>query len=265
MSSRNRDNVSSPIIIAGAGIAGLTAALGLQRAGFTVVVLEQAHELTEVGAGVSLAPNAMRCLRSLGLADEIRARGHVPNGAAIKHYQTGQRLSGYEMGESMERRWGAPYVQIHRAELHAILAEAVGRTDRDAIHLASRVLGFRESEDGIRVETVAGEFLGCVLIAADGVRSVVRSQLHVEPPPHFLGYVAWRSVVPVDSLRGLHLDPDTAVFLGPKRSLLRYLLEGRKRVNIVMFAQHEAWAGRFGPTPTKFARPFRGGHRRHMA
>ena len=228
------------VLISGAGVGGLSLALGLQRAGFAVTVLEQAVELHEVGAGVSLAPNATRCLSYLDVLDAVRSRGHAPDGAAIKHYQTGERLSGYDMGETMASKWGSPYIQVHRADLQDVLARAVLARDADAIRLGARVEGFHD--DGLRVHahTTAGTFSGDYLVGADGVRSRVRDALHGDAAPHFLGYVAWRAVVPID-----HVDhplaPDTAVFIGPRKRLLRYMLAGRKRVNIVMFAQHDEW------------------------
>ncbi len=229
------------ILISGAGIAGLCLALGLQRAGFAVTVLEQAGELREVGAGVSLAPNATRCLAHLGVLDAVRNRGHVPNGAAIKHYQTGERLSGYDMGDAMETKWGSPYVQVHRADLQDVLARAVLGHDAAAIRLGTRVEAVVDQGRRIEVLTTAGTLAGDYLVGADGVRSRVRGALHGEVAPRFLGYVAWRAVVPIDQVRHVALEPDTAVFIGPRKSLLRYLLAGRTRVNIVMFAQHEGW------------------------
>jgi len=231
------------VLIAGGGIGGLTAALGLQRAGFKVTVLERSAELREIGAGVSLAPNATRSLASLGVLAEVRSRSNVANAAAIKHYRTGERLSGYDMGPAMEARWGAPYLMIHRAELQSILAGAVRRNDPEAIRLGVRVEGFAEQHDHVIAKSAAGQMMGDCLIAADGVRSTIRTQLHGDAAPHFLGYVAWRGVVPLEALPGAALDPDTAVFLGPKQSLLRYLLGGREFVNVVMFSQHDAWAG----------------------
>ena len=229
------------ILIAGSGIAGLSLALGLQRAGFAVTVLEQAEALREVGAGVSLAPNATRCLAFLGVLDAVRKRGHVPNRAEIKHYQTGERLSGYDMGDAMEAKWGSPYVQIHRAELQDILARAVLAHDPRSIRFAARVAAVRDEGPEVRVRTSAGDFSGDYLVGADGVHSQVRSALHGEVAPHFLGYVAWRAVVPIADVAHGPLEPDTAVFLGPRTSLLRYVLAGRMRLNIVMFAQHPRW------------------------
>jgi salicylate hydroxylase len=235
--TRRRDH----ILIAGAGLGGLSLALGLLRAGFAVTVLEQAEQLREVGAGVSLAPNATRCLTYLGVLEAARRHGHVPDSAAIKHYQTGERLSGYAMGDAMESKWGSPYVQIHRAALQDILARAVLGHDPNALRLGARVTDLHEAGSGIEVQTVAGTFCGDYLIGADGVRSRVRTALHGDGAPHFLGYVAWRAVVPIEAVDPIPLAPDTAVFIGPRKSLLRYMLAGRTQVNIVMFAQDDVW------------------------
>ena len=194
-------------------------------------------------AGVSLAPNATRCLASLGVLEEVRAAGHTPNGAAIQtlpNRRAALRLrNGRRHGGQLGRAIRAKSIAL---DLQSILAGAVRRHDAGALCLGSRVTGFREKGDRVIALTAAQEFSGDYLIAADGVRSAVRAQLHRESPPHFLGYVAWRSVVPIEALSGTQLEPDTAVFLGPGKSLLRYMLAGRKRVNIVMFARHAAWA-----------------------
>jgi salicylate hydroxylase len=233
--------ISQPILIAGAGIGGLTTALTLQRAGIPVRVLEQADQLFEIGAGVSLAPNATRVLNNLDILKQALAIGHVANRAAIKHYRTGAEMSGYETGAGMEKKWGSPFMQIHRADLHAILVDAVRGNDAQAIHLNARVETVSQDAEQVTVGTAAGTFTGPCLIGADGIRSAVRGQLYAEEKPRFLGYVAWRGVVPLSMLK-LPVVPDTAVFLGPSKSLLRYKVRQGTAVNIVAFARSDTWA-----------------------
>lgn len=229
------------VIIAGGGIAGLTTALGLMRAGISVKVLEQAPELREVGAAVSLAPNATRALDSLGVAEPLRAVANKPLRAAIKHYRTGKELSGYSMGPEMEARWGKPYLQLLRADLHKVLADAVLKMDPQSLVLGAKVKAVTQDGQRVQVQTEVGHFEGPCLIGADGVRSAVRQALHGDGSPNFTGYVAWRGVVPMSMLKKQALDPDTAVYLGPHKSLLRYRVRGLEALNVVGFARVDQW------------------------
>ncbi len=234
--------LSSPVLIAGAGMAGLTTALGLLRAGIPVTVLEQAPVLTEAGAGLSLAPNATRALASLGLLAALRKVSQQPRSAEVRHYASGERLNGYEMGAAMEARWGAPYLQVPRTELQTLLLQALQALDPDCLRLDARVTEVAQHAGGVRVQTTAGVFEGPCLLAADGVRSVVRSALFQSEPAHFLGYVAWRAILPRAEIDA-PLEPDTAVYLGPKRSLLRYLMQGGTQVNVAAFSRTDTWVG----------------------
>lgn len=231
----------APVLIAGAGIAGLCAALGLLRAGVPVRVLEQAGELREVGAAVSLAPNAVRALDSLGLEQALRDVANRPAWAAMLHYRTGAELSAYAMGDEMEQRWGKPYLQLLRADLHQLLAQAVRAQDPDALVLGARATGLSQDAGSVQLETAVGSFDGRALIGADGVRSAVRQALYGEGGPSFTGYVAWRGVVPMGELRYPDQQPDTAVYLGPQTSLLRYRVRGNEAMNIVAFARIDRW------------------------
>lgn len=231
-----------PVLVAGGGIAGLCTALGLLRAGVPVRVLEQAAVLREVGAAVSLAPNATRALDSLGVGPALRVAANWPQRAAMKHYQTGADMVAYDMGEAMERRWGSPYLQLLRADLHNVLADELLRLDPAALQLGARVLDISQDNDGVTVDTTAGTFRGGCLVGADGVRSAVRAALYGDGDPDFTGYVAWRGVVPVESLRNPYFTPDTAVFLGPQRTMLRYRVRGHTAVNVVAFARVDSWA-----------------------
>ncbi|WAC71960.1 FAD-dependent monooxygenase [Roseateles sp. SL47] len=229
------------VLIAGAGIAGLCTAIGLLRAGVSVLVLEQADELREVGAAVSLAPNATRALDSLGVGEALRAVANRPQRAALKHYRTGEELLAYEMGDVMAARWGSPYLQLLRADLHTVLVDALRRLDPTALRLGARVLGVEQQDGRVTVETAAGRYTGACLIGADGVRSAVRAALYGDGAPRFTGYVAWRGVVPTRELKQRDLDPDTAVYLGPGRSLLRYRVRGMEALNVVTFARVDHW------------------------
>jgi 2-polyprenyl-6-methoxyphenol hydroxylase-like FAD-dependent oxidoreductase len=174
-------------IIVGAGIGGLTAAASMEQRGIRYRVFEQSTELREVGAGLTLWPNACRVLRQLGLLDHVVDQGALLERAEIRR-EDGKILVANRPTDGAD----APMVAIHRAALHAAL---LGALPEDAIQLGCRLVRYEEAGDGVvahfRDETVAR---GDVLVGADGLRSVVRALIHGEHPPNYAGYVAWRGV-----------------------------------------------------------------------
>src|SRR6185369_8084824 len=141
---------SRNIIIAGAGIGGLSAALMLAQSGFRVTLLEQAERLEETGAGIQLSPNATRILIALGLGERLRADVFVPEAVAIKT-ASGGRLTRIPLGAAVERRYGAPYWAIHRADLQAALLEAVLANPDIALRLGTRVEDFALHANGLSI------------------------------------------------------------------------------------------------------------------
>ena len=136
-------------LIIGAGIGGLTAALALQRAGCRVSVYEQVAELGEIGAGVTITPNACHVLNHLLGRTVVDDICHVPLSGAVKHYQTGETLVDTERGDLPRQKYGANYCQVHRADLHAALAAAVAENDPDCLHVDSSFATLEESDHGI--------------------------------------------------------------------------------------------------------------------
>src|SRR5882724_5788445 len=125
MPAARQGSLTRPIIIAGAGIGGLTASLALAAKGFRVVVLEKAERLEEAGAGLQLSPNANRILIKLGLENELAPRVFAPEAVSIMSARTGKELGRIPLGERATRRYGAPYWIVHRAELQSALLARV--------------------------------------------------------------------------------------------------------------------------------------------
>lgn len=229
------------IAIVGAGMGGMTAALALQQAGFEVSIYEQAPELGEVGAGLTLAPNATWVYKHLGMEDELRRVGVEPQFSAVKHYQTGEQLVFRERGARLEERYGAPYIQIHRADLHDALAARVGANDAHCVYLDHQFTSFEQNGAGVVVHFANGaDVQADVLIGADGVRSEVRAQMFEPGPPTFTGHVAWRGLVPVRDLAEPP-TPDSSISIGPRRLFTRYYVRNRELVNVVAFARKSGW------------------------
>lgn len=176
-------------LIAGGGIGGLAAAIALHRAGWQVEVLEQAPEFGDVGAGLTLWPNALRALDHIGLGDRIRAVGRFDATAGIRDSR-GRWLTRMDTSE-LERRFG-PTVVIHRAELVAVLAEAV---PAGVLRPGTKVKSARLDGDGVVVTHSGGESRADLLVGADGLRSVVRGQFWPDSRPVYSGLTAWRTVV----------------------------------------------------------------------
>ena len=230
------------VVIIGAGIGGLTAALALQRAGIPVRVYEKATELGEVGAGLSLGPNATRILIALGLGDDLDRICNRPEGFAGKDYVTGRIISESKAVDYVAK-FGAPYFQVHRADLHRVLIDAVTATDPGAIKLGHDLIEVGES--GSEVEAVFADrprVLGDAVIGCDGIKSAVRRKVWDPEQPKFLGFVAYRGLTAAADLPPGLIVPSSGTFHGPERHFTRYLIRGGAIVNYVAFAECGDWA-----------------------
>jgi len=233
------------IVVVGAGIGGLAAALGLQRAGFRPRVLEQSGTLGDVGAGISISPNAAKGLGFLGLGRELAAAACIPPIQVTRHFRTGKPLLTIDRSDTVER-YGEQYYQMHRGDLHAMLLGAVRANDPSAVQVAAGVCGATldgESVDaGVRLELADGsrEHVD-LLLGADGLRSSVRAALFEDSPPEFSGYVAWRGLIPAAAVAHLALGEGSSVSAGPGRLFVRYPVRAGRLLNYVAFARTGRW------------------------
>jgi len=185
----------------GAGVGGLCAAIALRRAGLEVVVLEQATEMREVGAGVLLWPNAMRVLRRLEVATAVEGAGAAAANAALRSSR------GASLGPGPAGKAGvdAPTVAVHRGLLQAILLAAL---DRDVLRLGAECVGVAQDAQGVTVSLADGSTEhGDLVVGADGLHSQVRTVLLGDGPPRYSGYTAWRGIVPLDRSLADRLRP----------------------------------------------------------
>jgi salicylate hydroxylase len=251
------------ILIIGAGIGGLTAANALVRHGFSVRVFEQAPELREVGAGLTLSSGALRCMEVLGLEERVRGVSTERADVAFRHWRTGEVLrSGFDPKPRIAAARHAR--QVHRADLQALLATALREESPDAIELGWRLERFEQ--DGAAVTALFADgrrVLGDLLIACDGVRSVARDAICGPQRLTFTGQVAYRCLVPME--RALEVLPHGcgSVFIGPGRTINRYPLRHGAIMNCVGLAQTELWEEEGWNTPAsnaEFLAQFEGWH-----
>jgi salicylate hydroxylase len=254
----------SEVIVIGAGIGGLAAALALQRAGVQVRVFEQAPALGEVGAGISISPNGALGLKSLGVFDEFRDVAYAPDRQVVRHYQTGRVLAHVSRGERLEDTNRERFYVVHRADLHRVLADAVLANDPAAIVTGHRFADLQQDGSGVSVRFDNGEWKRAeAVIGADGVRSRVRSTLFGAEEVRFTGYVAWRGLVPIEHVPPDALDPPSQVWIGPGHMINRYPVRGGKLLNFVAFAERSGWEDEGWSIPAKveeLAAEFQGWH-----
>jgi salicylate hydroxylase len=230
-----------PIIIAGAGIGGLSAALALARVGRYAIVLERAAALSEVGAGLQLAANATRRLAKWGVLDRLKELGTAPEAIDIRRSRDGEVIATVPVGES-QKRWGAPYLSVHRADLLTALTEAAERSPNIEIRLGCSLEGWKDDDDKVVVHIEGRpDVVGDALIGADGLRSRVREGLALTIPdgPRYSGRTSWRALVPAEKVPAHLLVSRGSLWLGPGAHLVTYPLRNASVLNIVAIVQDE--------------------------
>ncbi len=239
------------ILIAGAGIGGLAAACCLMKAGHRVEIYEQAPQLAEVGAGIQISANAMHVLRYLGLGDSIARAGVSPHAYVFRLHDTGEVIQRFSLSKEHERLHGAPYVQLHRADFHEILAACARDLDSGVVRLNHKVVGFSESDTGVQLNFANGATArGDLLIGADGLKSAVRAQIVGAGEATYTGDAAWRITVPTERLPRDFLEQAMSVFMGPGGHAVCYYLRAGKLLNFVGLVEtdevsEESWTVRF--------------------
>ncbi|QFT31643.1 3-hydroxybenzoate 6-hydroxylase 1 [Labrenzia sp. THAF82] len=242
MSTHN--DASHPVMIAGAGIGGLTAALALRQNGHSVIVMEKARELSEVGAGLQLSPNACSVLDRLDVLSSLKATAYAPENLRLWSGETGRQLARVRLGTYLEQRHGQPFWVIHRADLQRALLEKVHQTPGIDLRLGAEILDLSPSPYGhlvciYQTDEINGNLDCKALIGADGVWSKTRKLVPAHQNAHFSGQVAYRATIPLDKLPA-RWSGDSGLWLHKNSHLVHYPIRGGRELNIVALAE-EAW------------------------
>jgi salicylate hydroxylase len=231
-------------IVVGGGIGGLAAAVALSQQGVQVTVLEQATELGEIGAGVQLGPNAFAALDSLGVGENARKRAVFTEQLIMMDAVDGSEVGSFPVGQAFRDRFKNPYAVIHRADIHTSLLESTQGSDLIHVETSTKVVSVTQDEEGVTAIDQKGRvFKADALVAADGVRSVIREKMFNDPP-RISGHVVYRAVVPVAEMP-LDLQINApVVWAGPDCHLVHYPLRDGQQYNLVVTfhsRQEEEW------------------------
>jgi 3-hydroxybenzoate 6-monooxygenase len=247
------------VIVVGGGLGGLSAAFALTRQGLRVRVLERAREFGEVGAGIQIAPNCTRILHEFGLLDEAKKLGVLPENMVMRDALDARELTRLDLRD-LERRYGFPYMVIHRSDLHGIFLRACERAGVELL-TDQLVAGYENTDSGARVRLADGRGdEAAVVIAADGLHSAAR-QLLVGDRPVNSAYVAYRAAIPIEKARQNGVaESDIVVYVGPRCHFVQYPLRGGEMFNqVAVFESPRARAGQEdGGTPGELDAAFEG-------
>ena len=234
MASRSSCRNEQPVIIAGGGIGGLAAALALARKGFKSIVLEQAPQFGEIGAGIQIAPNAWHALDALGVGSLVKKQAVFIESLLMMDGVTGEKIIDIPLDARFARRFGNPYAVTHRADIHGSLLDGCkALPGLIELRTHTRVTGFENEGAGVAVMTDGGTVRGTALVAADGGRSVVREKIVGDPLPPVTGHMCYRAVLdPNDVPKDLRWAAAT-LWAADNTHIVHYPLRGWKLFNLV--------------------------------
>jgi len=235
-------STSRKVVVVGAGIGGLTAALALLERGIDVEVCEQSNELKEVGAGIQISSNGTRVLFALGLEAALARVQVRPERRELRHWSTGETWNWFDIGDKNVQRFGTPHLMLHRADLHDLLAGAVRAKRRDIIKLNKKCLVVA-SQAGHADATFAdgGTVRAAYVIGADGIHSTIRVCLFGPSKPIFTGCIAWRGLIPMQKLPSRLARMVGTNWLGPHGNVLHYPVRRGEIMNFVSTSEREDW------------------------
>jgi len=229
------------IVIAGGGIGGLAAAIGLANRGRDVIVLEKSSAFGEIGAGIQLGPNAFHAFDALGVGDQARRMAVYIDALRLMDALSGQEITNIPLGEEFRAHMGNPYAVVHRGELHGVFLRACGDHPQVELRTDAQVTGYEQADDQVSALLQDGSRItGAALIGADGLWSKIRAQMLGDGAPRVSGHTTYRSVIPVEQMpEDLRWNAAT-LWAGPKCHIVHYPLSGWKLFNLVVTYHNDA-------------------------
>jgi len=241
------------IAIIGAGVGGLSCALVLSRQGHRVSVFERADEICEIGAGLTLSPNAIRVIDHLDLRRALEEVAESPGDGLYLHYQTAEVLHRVDRSGPYAASGKSGFYQVHRSDFLDVLLKAVKSESNCNLSTGSELIEYEETNNLVRVMFSHGERKSFdVLIGGDGLRSLVRESLNSSEVPRFTGQVAWRCVVKADAAKPYMSAGTSAMFIGPGAFFNRYHVRNRSLVNCIAIAATDRWRDEGWAIPSTF-------------
>ena len=231
-----------PFLVIGGGIGGLATALALARKGYQVHVIEQAHEFSEIGAGIQIAPNGSRMLDSLGILEEIQQYVVYPQQILLVDALSGETLTKLDLGEKFRRAYHYPYFVMHRNDLIVTLLKACQQSSAITLEANRTAVALEDLGDAVRVSCADGTSYECeALIGADGLRSMVRKYVLDDGEPVCAEFVAYRGAIPIEEVIETAGMETIRYWVGPNLHLIQYPVRGGKLYNQVAVFKSERY------------------------